>query len=842
MKIVIDLQGAQSESRLRGVGRYSLSLALALARLASTQHDVWLLLNNTNPITVFDIQHAFQSIIPSHHIRIFDVPTPVAAIDASNAWRKQAAEKIRDYFLQELNPDVVLVSSLFEGYGDQTAVSIGAFSSSFLTAVILYDLIPLLNQHDYLPTPTLRDYYFNKIDALKKADLFLAISEASRQEALQALALPEEQVCTISSAIDETFRPITLTEAQVTTLRRDYGITRDILMYAPGGFDARKNFEHLLQAYALLTPAIRQHYQLVIVSHIPTDKRLYLTQLRKQSKLSKDELIITGYVSNEALVQLYNLATLFIFPSTHEGFGLPVLEAMACGTPVIGSNRTSIPEVIGLSDALFDPFSPEDIAKKITHALNDSTFLEALRAHALQQSTHFSWEACAEKALAGLEKLVHEKRPTLNRQRKTHDELIEALNVSSPLATEHDLIQTAACLTYNTHRATAHFLLDVSVLVQRDEKSGIQRVVRSLLQELLTHPPHGYHVYLIYFDEQHQRYRYANHFTAAFTQQTPSSSFDDAVDFRQNDIYLALDLTAAHTPIVHDYHLHLRARGIQLYFIVYDLLFIQCPSWWPKGTSTVLKTWLESITETSTGLLCISKAVADEVEQWLQNHPPKRHQPPIVSFFHLGADVENSAPSKGVPADASHVLQQLQSKPSFLMVSTIEPRKGHAQTLSAFELLWAEGHDINLVIVGKKGWLVDALVQCIQDHPQLMKHLFWLEHVSDEYLEKIYQVSTCLIAASEGEGFGLPLIEAAKHQCPIIARNLPVFREIMAHHAHYFDGLAPDALSNAIKHWLTIPKAQLPDVTQITWITWKQSTEQLKHQIFPPIESLTSLS
>ncbi|WP_115760418.1 glycosyltransferase, partial [Escherichia coli] len=90
------------------------------------------------------------------------------------------------------------------------------------------------------------------------------------------------------------------------------------------------------------------------------------------------------------------------------------------------------------------------------------------------------------------------------------------------------------------------------------------------------------------------------------------------------------------------------------------------------------------------------------------------------------------------------------------------------------------------------------------NHAERNRRLFWLDGVSDEYLEKIYAASDCLIAASEGEGFGLPLIEAAQHKLPIIARDIPVFREVAGNHALYFSGATPDTLANAVKEWLTL--------------------------------------
>ena len=199
----------------------------------------------------------------------------------------------------------------------------------------------------------------------------------------------------------------------------------------------------------------------------------------------------------------------------------------------------------------------------------------------------------------------------------------------------------------------------------------------------------------------------------------------------------------------------------------------------------------------------------------------------------MGADIASSMPSAGFPKDAQKVLAQLKARPSFLMVSTIEPRKGHAQTIAAFESMWAEGLDANLVIVGKRGWLVDALISKIEQHTALNVRLFWLEGISDEYLEKVYAASTCLIAASEGEGFGLPLIEAAQHHLPMIARDIPVFREVAGDHAFYFEGLTPPSLANALREWLGLFKlGEHPQSVNMPWLTWEQSADQLKQAVF----------
>jgi glycosyltransferase involved in cell wall biosynthesis len=146
--------------------------------------------------------------------------------------------------------------------------------------------------------------------------------------------------------------------------------------------------------------------------------------------------------------------------------------------------------------------------------------------------------------------------------------------------------------------------------------------------------------------------------------------------------------------------------------------------------------------------------------------------------------------------------------------------------------LWAQHIDVNLVIVGKKGWMVDILAERINTHAEFGIRLFWLDGISDEYLESIYNSSTCLVSASEGEGFGLPLIEAAKQGIPIIARDLPVFREVAGEHAFYFNGLSPEDLALAVTAWLSLhQQKQVPDSKLIPILTWAQSTEQLTSQL-----------
>jgi glycosyltransferase involved in cell wall biosynthesis len=822
MRIVIDMQGAQTESRFRGIGRYSLSLALAMARHAGP-HEIWLVVNARFPDSIPAIRVAFDGLIPASRIRSFDVPVSRQQGD----WLGLASEVVREDFIASLAPDVVLLTSVFEGYHSAATTSIGAHALGIPTAAVLYDLIPLLNQEQYLTSSDMREHYFRKIEWMKKADLLLAISESSRQEGIRHLGRTAEEVVNISTAVGPQFQQRKLSAEAQSGLCTRLGIVRKMVMYAPGGFDPRKNFARLIEAYSRLPENLRAQHQLVIVSKLNPPQRQELNDLRVRHGLRSDELVLPGYVGDDDLITLYSIAVLFVFPSLHEGFGLPVLEAMACGAIVIGSSGTSVPEVIGLEAALFDPMSVDSICEKLTQALTDDGFRQNLHFHAQQQAKKFTWDYSALQAIRALESL-HARTDQHQASIVIRSPVISTLAAlgRSVKPSDSALRTTAQCLAFNCGPDRPQLLLDISALVQSDAKSGIQRVVRSLLAELLNNPPPGFNVQPIYFDGND--YRYARRFSASITAKFAAGA-DTVADFWQDDLYLSLDLIMHLTPQVHDLHKDLAARGLKLYFIVYDILLAQHPEWWPEGTDTQFNSWLNCISEVATGLVCISRAVADDVIAWLRANPPRRAElGPRVGSFHLGADVENSLPSRGMPESATKVLECIAVRKSFLMVSTIEPRKGYAQALAAFELLWKLGHDINLIIVGKRGWLVDELTRRIAMHAENGRRLFWLEGISDQYLERLYQDSHCLIAASEGEGFGLPLIEAAQHRLPIIARDIPVFREVAGDHALYFSGKGPEDLAGALRTWLSQSATDAhPKSTNIPWLTWKQSAENL---------------
>ncbi|QGZ39528.1 glycosyltransferase involved in cell wall biosynthesis [Pseudoduganella flava] len=407
MRIVLDLQACQGSSTHRGIGRYSMALTLAMLRQGGN-HEFRLALNYRFPDSVRRLRKTFDGLLPQTHIGGFELPEAIWEHQVANSWRLRAAEQVREHYLASLNPDVVHVSSLFEGLGEDACVSVAHSRSRFNTAITLYDLIPLVRKETYLTDPHVANWYYRKLQSLKNAQVLLAISGHSRREAIDALQLPEDQVVNISSAVDDIFLPMQVAPADEAALRARYGLPRPYIMYT-GGIDYRKNIEGLIEAYSMLPGALRQKYQLAVVCSVPDTERLRLQNLATRFGIPEGDLVLTGFVPDQDLVTLYNLTDLFVFPSLQEGFGLPALEAMSCGVATIGSNNSSIPEVIGRADALFDPNRVPDIAAKIEQALTDRDFNASLRAHGLVQAKEFSWDASARKALDAFEH-AHERR------------------------------------------------------------------------------------------------------------------------------------------------------------------------------------------------------------------------------------------------------------------------------------------------------------------------------------------------------------------------------------------------------------------------------------------------
>ncbi|HVI53956.1 MAG TPA: glycosyltransferase family 1 protein [Luteibacter sp.] len=984
MRVLIDLQACQSPGgRIRGVGRYCLALAKAMA-LAHREHEVWFLLNGAMVSSAAFLRDVLLDVVPQERVVCWQSVPPTAAIDPANHVRGLLAERVREQYIEAFHADVVLTMSMVDGYGDAVVTSVRPGSSALQVAIV-FDLIPLVVPEVYLANPNVATWYMRKLEHLRRCDLLLGISDFTTREASNLLGVADSAVVNISAAVDPVFKVLS-GKVSAIAVGRKYGIVRPFVMYA-GGYDPRKNLVRLIEAYAALPTVARETYQLVFVGGIGEPELVALKEARDAHGLSADELVFTGFVSDDELVRFYNACALYAFPSTHEGFGLPALEAMSCGAVVVGSNTTSLPEVIDCDEALFDPYDVSSIAAALRRGLTDDDFRGRMRTHGLEQAKRFSWSESARRAWEAIEcrfearkGLVPEALPPVDRRSRRiallsagppdrelatllgraevfgdlgnqvfahatlpsgwkkhsihsfigsmfdevyvdvrneassaslliaakdcyatllpHDETCDAVaqaltrenptllaamlygwggysalgrreavdglaalpmallgfgsprwRVANPsrleessiassnidelvsipgvsaLATD-DLSRLAAALAENSPpRFTQRVLyVDISQLVLTDAGTGIQRVVRHVVAEMLDAVPDGFRVEPVYIHPG-DVFRYARSYVGKRFHGTATLPGDSPVDFRQGDIFLGLDLAAHLVPAHKSTFVRMRSLGVKVTFVVYDMLPLLRPDCFdPPGLPT-FRAWYEAIAEVADGIVAISRTVADEFKRWLPQAGPSRSTPLRLGWFHLGADL-----AKGVRdvADPSALPSGLDSQPTLLMVGTVEPRKGHGQALAAFEVLWRRGIDVNLVIVGKQGWHVEKLASRLRNHPERGKRLFWLEKANDNELISMYHAASGLLAASEGEGFGLPLIEAAQYGLPIVARDLPVFREVAGEHAYYFSGLEAESLADAVERWIDLrTQGYAPESRGMPWLTWQQSAAQL---------------
>jgi glycosyltransferase involved in cell wall biosynthesis len=378
-------------------------------RLIGSGHDVVCLLSGAFPNELPTLKEDLLAQVPSASVKTFQIPSPCAAACPKNAWRQIAARVLREHAIACLEPDFVHVPTLLaDGWGDDAVASVGLLGIHIPVSLTQYDLIPLVMEEFYLPQGAFRDYYMVKLDNVKQADLLLAISEYSKKEAIECLGVAENIVVNISTAVEtELWQPVADGSVLQYTIKV-LGIKSGFLLYAPGGFDYRKNLDRLFEAYALLPSRVRAVHQLVIASKLDPGRREILDRAMASFGLEPGEVVLTDYISDLALKHLYSACFAYIFPSLHEGFGLPVLEAMSCGAPVIASNRTSIPEVVGMDEALFNPTSPQSMRDKMVQIIQDSGFRQRLLEHAGRQPKRFSWEHSARVAVEAIQRRYEE--------------------------------------------------------------------------------------------------------------------------------------------------------------------------------------------------------------------------------------------------------------------------------------------------------------------------------------------------------------------------------------------------------------------------------------------------
>ena len=242
--------------------------------------------------------------------------------------------------------------------------------------------------------------YFGLVSAgARRAQAVITVSECSKQDIMKIIGLGPERIHVIGNAVDASLYPVR-DAWLLASVRERYGIAPRFVLYF-GGFDMRKNVPRLIEAYARLPEALRREYQLVIAGRYQhLGHPLYPDPRQTVRRLGLEgNVIFTGQIREQDKAPLYSAATVFAFPSLYEGFGMPVLEAMACGTPVVTSNVSALPEVAGDAGLLVNPYAPEAIGEALAELLESAARREDLSRRGLERARRFTWPQVAEQTV-----------------------------------------------------------------------------------------------------------------------------------------------------------------------------------------------------------------------------------------------------------------------------------------------------------------------------------------------------------------------------------------------------------------------------------------------------------
>lgn len=254
--------------------------------------------------------------------------------------------------------------------------------------------------------PTFQRLYLQRMSrySARRAARIIVISQSTKDDVVRFCGVPADRVTVIYCGVDELFKP--LSRHEVEQFRSAKGLPSHFILYL-GTLEPRKNVAQLVRAYAALRQNGREKPKLVIAGAKGWGyDKVFATV--EQSGV-KDDVIFTGYVPQAELPFWYNAADLFVFPSLFEGFGLPVLEAMACGTPAITSNVSSLPEVAGDAALTIAPGDARTLAEAIAQALHDTTLRQQMRERGLQQAAKFNWPTAARQTARVYEEVLNHR-------------------------------------------------------------------------------------------------------------------------------------------------------------------------------------------------------------------------------------------------------------------------------------------------------------------------------------------------------------------------------------------------------------------------------------------------
>jgi glycosyltransferase involved in cell wall biosynthesis len=606
--------------------------------------------------------------------------------------------------------------------------------------------------------------------------------------------------------------------------RAKLGFESDDFVIATFGHIAwTKCGDRLLDAIEDSTLAADSKCHLIFVGELSKDDFGFsLGDRIKRSKLGK-RIRVTEFLSDEDYAIYMRIADLAIQLRIKSRGGTPkgVLDCLAYGVPVVVNDEASYQDY------------PNDVVIKLSANPDASeiaqSFLELRR----------SPEHRRDFARTGLEyvRKHHDPRQCAREYAAAIAEFTALETAAKPEAFARELAPhlaacpspaqaTASAVAFlNSFKAPSflrpRLLIDVSHIANNDHGTGIPRVVREIVRAIYLRGRADLDGIAF------QRINDSIYPASSWLEQQglalpfeAVSAARQAIELRAGDHLLMLDSSWAEYDNFAAIFLDARAARIPITTVIYDLLPITLPSTdVVAGGKTWFEEWIRNAIKASDNLLCISRTVADELIAYIKENKLERTGLQ-VGYWHLGS-VIRAATERRTAVPTLNV-----ARPYALMIGTIEPRKNHLLALQAFELLWEKGINLSLAIAGRKGWLVDNLMERLRSHRALGKTLFLFEEIHDTKLTGLYCQAEVVLFLSKGEGFGLPLVEGANYGTPIICSDISIFHEIADGHATFVKIDDPITLAEDIRKWQIASAAKAtPSSAGMKRLTWEQSAQ-----------------
>ncbi|HXJ84687.1 MAG TPA: glycosyltransferase family 1 protein [Candidatus Methylomirabilis sp.] len=382
MRIALDLSLVPGQRV--GVGQYAYQLARALARVDQVNSYV------LYPVFYFIVNPDYdQTDLPTApNMRVAHRRLSPRVV--RHLWRRERSDEFKEYLLGRAN---VVHSTTF------CAPRFRAPRRRLVTTI--HDCTFVTHPEFHIPANIDHCLHGTRL-AIERADALIAVSESTRRDLIERLEAPADRIVVTHEAADPDLARVTDAD-RLDAVRRRYDLPERFVLFL-GSMEPRQNLLRLLEAFAALAPSLREEFKLVVAGAQGWLNESVHEQVRKLGL--GDSACFPGYIEQDDVAALYSLATVFTYPSLWEGFGLPVLEAMACGAPVLTSNVSSMPEVAGDAALLVPPTDVDAMADGLTRLLEDGALRADLAVRGSDRAAQFSWDRCARETLAVYQTVV----------------------------------------------------------------------------------------------------------------------------------------------------------------------------------------------------------------------------------------------------------------------------------------------------------------------------------------------------------------------------------------------------------------------------------------------------